>query len=362
MLYPHRIRALATGILILALVIGASAQDPARYLGDKYQGKTLLLRGFYSSDRLRFDSSGKPDNATTGDWTTEGFVLINDIHFSHDLLVIKARRLVAVWIDRKQFELCPLENRNPLGKGKGVLVEIRADPSMHNPAPEQIDSMVSRIFLTQQDSLADLVPDYWKPCVLGGLTGSDKICAFSPEMVAVPGVISASVTSRNNGGFAAPQTGLENGQASGIFRVGAGVSPPQPIYQPEPAFSEYARQAKFEGTVVLMLVLNEEGAPTNIHVSRPLGYGLDEMAVRAVERWRFKPAKKMDSQCRFRLRWKSIFACTEQLRTCEAATWQLSTTHNLPLSLAPDREPLIANTSAARQSPAPAHPPKPPEQ
>jgi TonB family protein len=77
-----------------------------------------------------------------------------------------------------------------------------------------------------------------------------------------------------------------------IFRIGAGVSPPQPTYQPEPAFSEYARQAKFEGTVVLMMVLNEEGTPINVHVSRPLGYGHDEMAVRAVEKWKFKPAKK----------------------------------------------------------------------
>lgn len=292
MLYPHRIYALATGILVLAFVIGASAQDPERYLRDKYQGKTLLLRGFYSSEHLRFDSSGKPDNATAGDWTTEGFVNINDIHFSHGLLVIKARRLVAVWIDRKQFELRPLENRSLLGKEKTALVEIRADPSMHNPAPEQIDSMVSRIFLTQQDSLADLVPDYWNPCVRGGLTGNDKICVFSPEMVSVPGVISAGVTSTNERGPTDPQTGMETGQASGVFRVGAGVSPPQPIYQPEPAFSEHARQAKFEGIVVLMLVLNQQGAPTNIHVSRPLGYGLDEMAVKAVERWRFTPAKK----------------------------------------------------------------------
>ena len=35
------------------------------------------------------------------------------------------------------------------------------------------------------------------------------------------------------------------------FPVGGGVSPPRPIYQPEPEFSEEARKAKYQGTCTL---------------------------------------------------------------------------------------------------------------
>ena len=47
-----------------------------------------------------------------------------------------------------------------------------------------------------------------------------------------------------------------------------------------------------EGVVLLWLVVGTDGRPHNIKVVHALGYGLDEEAVKAVEKWRFKPAKK----------------------------------------------------------------------
>ncbi len=85
---------------------------------------------------------------------------------------------------------------------------------------------------------------------------------------------------------------LPDSTSGGVFRIGHGVSPPHVVFSPEPQFSESARQAKYQGTVVLALVVNKEGRPTNIHITAPLGYGLDVKAVQAVETWRFKPAEK----------------------------------------------------------------------
>lgn len=48
----------------------------------------------------------------------------------------------------------------------------------------------------------------------------------------------------------------------GVFRVGGGVSPPRVTDQRNPEFSEAARAAKFQGVVVLMLVVDKEGTPT----------------------------------------------------------------------------------------------------
>ena len=65
---------------------------------------------------------------------------------------------------------------------------------------------------------------------------------------------------------------------------------PEAIYSPEPSFSDEARKAKFQGIVVLMLVVGKDGRPYNIRVRQSLGMGLDEKAIEAVTNWRFRPA------------------------------------------------------------------------
>jgi TonB family protein len=65
---------------------------------------------------------------------------------------------------------------------------------------------------------------------------------------------------------------------------------PQPIYSPEPSFSDEARKAKFQGIVQLMVVVGSDGHVYNIRVRQSLGMGLDEKAIEAVKNWRFRPA------------------------------------------------------------------------
>jgi len=80
--------------------------------------------------------------------------------------------------------------------------------------------------------------------------------------------------------------------ASGAYRIGAGVSAPVPIVKPEPEYSEEAHAAKLEGAVVLQLVVDENGVPQDIRIVRSLGLGLDQKAIEAVQKWRFKPGLK----------------------------------------------------------------------
>ncbi len=86
--------------------------------------------------------------------------------------------------------------------------------------------------------------------------------------------------------------GSGGGFGGGAFRIGGGVSAPVPIYKVEPEYSEEARKAKYQGTVVLAIVVDETGKVTNIRVVRPLGMGLDEKAIEAVSKWRFRPGYK----------------------------------------------------------------------
>lgn len=86
--------------------------------------------------------------------------------------------------------------------------------------------------------------------------------------------------------------GHGGGMGGGAYRIGGGVSPPTVIYKVEPEYSEEARKAKFQGTVVLFIVVDEHGNPRDLKVIRPLGLGLDQKAIEAVEKWRFNPGKK----------------------------------------------------------------------
>jgi TonB family protein len=69
-----------------------------------------------------------------------------------------------------------------------------------------------------------------------------------------------------------------------------GVSVPEVIYSPEPSFSDEARKAKHQGIVQLLVVVGKDGHPYDIRVGQTLGMGLDEKAIEAVSRWRFRPA------------------------------------------------------------------------
>jgi TonB family protein len=65
---------------------------------------------------------------------------------------------------------------------------------------------------------------------------------------------------------------------------------PQVVRQIQPHFSIEARRKKINGEVLVSLVVDEHGMPTNLKVIHSLGYGLDEKALEAVSKYRFKPA------------------------------------------------------------------------
>lgn len=97
------------------------------------------------------------------------------------------------------------------------------------------------------------------------------------------------VGSGTGGGFG---PGSGGGTGGGVYRIGGGVSDPVPIFKPEPEYSEEARKAKFQGAVMLSIVIDADGKTRDVRVIRTLGLGLDEKAIEAVLKWRFKPSLK----------------------------------------------------------------------
>jgi protein TonB len=118
--------------------------------------------------------------------------------------------------------------------------------------------------------------------------------------IGMPNAPNVGVSSLGNGKGGGLGSGDGNGagpgkggnMGGGVFSVGGDVSAPRLIYQVDPEFSEEARKAKFQGEVLVSLVVDATGRPTQVKVIRPVGMGLDEKAMEAVRQYKFAPAKK----------------------------------------------------------------------
>jgi len=93
-----------------------------------------------------------------------------------------------------------------------------------------------------------------------------------------------------NGNGYGPGSGGNTG--GGLYSVGGGISSPVPIHTVDAEFSDEARRAKYQGIVIISIIVDRNGVPQNPRVVRPLGMGLDEKALEAIKQYRFKPAMK----------------------------------------------------------------------
>ena len=147
----------------------------------------------------------------------------------------------------------------------------------------------------------------------------EPILAMNPSIVAPPDTILPQNNLPNWGDPLAKLSGLSNGPGSGggmgngsngglgsgkgagygpgengglgggIFNAGGGVTAPVLVSQVDPEYSDEARKAKYSGAVTLAIIVDTEGRPRDIRVTRSLGMGLDEKAIESVMKWRFKP-------------------------------------------------------------------------
>jgi len=103
-----------------------------------------------------------------------------------------------------------------------------------------------------------------------------------------------------------------SGAADRVRRGAAPIEPPQPVVrrgdllpltlvdvppvaveQPAPTYHPMARQLRQEGTVVVNVLIDEDGAVADVQVLREIPNSkLNDAAVKAVRRWRYEPASK----------------------------------------------------------------------
>lgn len=95
--------------------------------------------------------------------------------------------------------------------------------------------------------------------------------------------------------------GFGPGDGDAVYTPGGEISAPVPVATPEAEFSEEARRQKHQGVCVIAVIIDTHGIPRDPRVIQPLGMGLDEKALDAVRRYRFKPALRHGVPVRARI-------------------------------------------------------------
>jgi TonB family protein len=255
--------------LLLWLTSSAWASDSLNnQLNSDYAGKVLTLRRFYGGEHLSFHSDGSlKTSAPVGPWTLDAQIEVQKIELHGDLLIIKGRRIHRIF----DAQLKPLDElttvENPQDKQQKDLekalrrlkAEIEIELPSERPDEKDVMAAMHAVFLTNSESMVDIVPSYWR--------------AYFAKQEGKP----------------APPQG--NGPMNS-FKPRGGMSPPHIAYQSDPEYSDEARKAKHQGTIVLSLAVDASGAPKDLQIVRPLGLGLDEKSIESVSKWTFRPARK----------------------------------------------------------------------
>jgi len=232
-------------VLFLAVLLFQAATARADSIKDalshKYKNQVLALRSPFTAGDQKFDSAGQPLNSRPkGPWLLYGGIFVEKLNLSSDTLRLEGHR-AASYDDKKNGKLMLIRY------GKARRIEIHLDQPINSFDDAQ--TVLNRVFFLEGDVAEHAKPEF--------------------------------------------RRADDNTPTTEIYHVGKdGTLAPRATYTPEPEYSEQARHAKYQGTVVLNIVIDKAGKLSRIRLERPLGLGLDENAMEGVKRWRFNPATR----------------------------------------------------------------------
>ncbi|MFY9725199.1 MAG: energy transducer TonB [Bryobacteraceae bacterium] len=93
-------------------------------------------------------------------------------------------------------------------------------------------------------------------------------------------------------GDGAPLTAGDQVGQHAVYSIGPGISAPILTHKIQPKYTKEAWNARVEGLVVLYVEVWSDEAAHNVRVLRSLDPGLDQRALEAVSKWRFRPGMK----------------------------------------------------------------------
>lgn len=228
-------------IVLLSLCLPsvlANANELKTQIVNRYQNHVLALRDSIPEDGQDFDSAGKPMKILPDSpWMLYfGLLYINKVTIKADSLKLEGTALI--YFNANHSSGFPF--------GHPLKIRFHLDHQLHSA--DEAGQLMDRVFFLDEASLQRAKPEY-----------------------------------RRSGDSDEP-----------IYRFGQDkdIRRPMAQYTPEPEMSAEARKARYQGTVVVRVVIDKNGLVSRISVERVLGMGLDAQAVSTVRNWRFQPATR----------------------------------------------------------------------
>jgi hypothetical protein len=221
----------------------ADKNDLDKQLKSDYAGKTLMLRHFYSGEYLRFHSDGTlQGDASVGPWTLDAQIIVEKVNLRSGLLVIKGRRVYLSFDPQRKPHNKSITTDNSHEKPfeglkkthSPIQVKIEIELPSDKPDLKDVSLAIQTVFLTNSESMLDFVPSYWH-AYFAKQEGKPRPATESKKPV-------YHVDPKNGG------------------------SPPHATYQPDPGYSKEARELKYQGTIVIYLIVDAAGTARDIQI------------------------------------------------------------------------------------------------
>lgn len=255
----------------------AEADDALLRIAENLVGEALFLRGFYYSNNLVYDADGRLEGlpqsgSRTADWTLSGINILKATRKGADAIELDGVRVAIRYNpDAHEFQRHPLTDDKvkvvlhlafpPTGAGTVAAASLA-------PVVLRLRGALANIFAigidpALQRSMPPLWRHYFDPSLPWPATSANDPLVRQPIYNLAP----IPPAPNQPGDIVAPRL---------IHQVASEYTPP-------------ARHDNVKGQVQLRMVVDAEGMPQRIAVTRPLGYGLELQADEAMRQWRFSP-------------------------------------------------------------------------
>lgn len=274
--------------ILLCALYSFAQTDPhelVKALEPVFKGNAFLLRGFPLESDLKFDSECNAEKTyQKGSWT--------EAELNVESIEVKGKNII---LSGHRAGFARLKPSGPLVR---MLVPVEKSVSgsrmikltIKGPflltAADFLEKIKQRIFVMDINELGSLAPAWWLPYLRGDIVSKTK----NGHPIYILKEYGEPSDETENAKIE-PFGHMANGDP--LYRVAkGGVSAPKPLHSPDPEYSDAARAARYQGTLVLSAIIEKTGDVGEVRILSPLGMGLDDKAVAAVQTWKFNPALK----------------------------------------------------------------------
>jgi periplasmic protein TonB len=168
-----------------------------------------------------------------------------------------------------------------------VTVPVEKPPKLNPEPPKDVPKPETQLNIPAVTTSAGVLE------VPGALTGLPSVPSQGSGALGGAGTGTGSGMGPGRGSGLGPGEG--GGTGGGFYRPGNGVMMPSVLTEVKPSYTADAMRAKIQGVVMVEAVVLTDGGVGPVRIIRSLDptFGLDQEAIKAVKKWRFRPGTRL---------------------------------------------------------------------